>query len=153
MFCGHHIFLNPDLRLNQCSVVVIWNSDLAVNDVHWIFSATTRFLRTPDLPLQLNARLLLVACLAHVEVLEAVEVLRLCAHTRHVVRVVTCKTGSIRLGIFFSPLQAPTKGFGLRPRDFFALWATKRAFLCIFLWYFSCSVETRVTLEKHQKIL
>ena len=38
----------------------------------------------------------LITCLAHVEVLEAVEVLRFCAHTRHVIRVVTCKTGSIR---------------------------------------------------------
>ena len=52
MFCGHHIFLNPNLGLKPCSVVIIWNSDLAANDVPWMFSATTRFLRTPDFPLR-----------------------------------------------------------------------------------------------------
>ena len=34
MFCGHHIVLNPDFRLKPCFMVIIWNSDLALNDVH-----------------------------------------------------------------------------------------------------------------------
>ena len=34
MFGGHTIFLNPELRWKQCSVVFIWTSDLAVNDAH-----------------------------------------------------------------------------------------------------------------------
>ena len=51
IFCGHHICLNPDLRLTPYLVVVIWNPDLAVNGVHWTFSATTRFLHKPDFPL------------------------------------------------------------------------------------------------------
>ena len=46
-----NIFVNPDLILKSCSVVIIWNSDLAVNNVHWMCSATTRFLHTPDFPL------------------------------------------------------------------------------------------------------
>ena len=51
-------FLNPDLRLKPCcSMVNIWNSDIAVNDVHWTFSATTRFLLTKDFPLALNSEL------------------------------------------------------------------------------------------------
>ena len=51
MFCGYHIFLNSDLRLKPWSVVIIWNSDLAVKIGYWMFSATTRFVRTPDFPL------------------------------------------------------------------------------------------------------
>ena len=50
MFCGHHIFLNPDLRLQPCSVVIFWNSDLAVNEVYSTVRGTTRVLRTPDFP-------------------------------------------------------------------------------------------------------
>ena len=49
MFCGNHIFQNPDWGLQPCFVVVIWNQDLAVNDVHWTFSATTRFLCTSSI--------------------------------------------------------------------------------------------------------
>ena len=51
MFGGHTIFLNPDLKWKQCSAVVIWNLDLAVYDVHWKISVTTRFVRPPDFPL------------------------------------------------------------------------------------------------------
>ena len=51
MFGVHNIFVKPVLRLKPCLVVVIWNSDFAVNDVHWTFSPTTRFLPTPDFPL------------------------------------------------------------------------------------------------------
>ena len=43
--------LNPNLSFKPCLVVVIWNPDLAVNDVHWTFSGTTRFLCTQDFPL------------------------------------------------------------------------------------------------------
>ena len=50
MLCGHHIFLNPDWRVKPCSMFIIWNLDLAVNDVHWTLSLTTRFLRTPEFP-------------------------------------------------------------------------------------------------------
>ena len=32
-------------------IIFYGNSDLAVNDVHWTWSATTRFLRTKDFPL------------------------------------------------------------------------------------------------------
>ena len=51
MFRVSTIFLNPDLRLNLCYVVIIWNPYLAVNDVHWTSSAYNRFLRTTDIPL------------------------------------------------------------------------------------------------------
>ena len=37
MFCGQDTFLNPDLRWKPCSVVTIWNLDLAVSRVHWAF--------------------------------------------------------------------------------------------------------------------
>ena len=37
MFCGHHIFVNPDLKLKPCSLVIIWNPDL-----------TERYVQPPD---------------------------------------------------------------------------------------------------------
>ena len=51
MFGVGNIFVNPDLRLKPYSGVIIWNSDLLVNDVHWAISATTSVLLTPDFPL------------------------------------------------------------------------------------------------------
>ena len=58
MFGQSNIFLNSDLRHKPCSLVIIWTPDLPVNDVYWMFNATTRFLRTPDFPLVLRQDIL-----------------------------------------------------------------------------------------------
>ena len=51
IFGVSNIRVNPDLRLKLCFVVIIQNSDLAGNDVHFTFNATTSYLRTSDFPL------------------------------------------------------------------------------------------------------
>ena len=44
MFGGDNIFLNSDLTLKTCYVIIIWHWDLAVTAVHWTYSVITTLL-------------------------------------------------------------------------------------------------------------